>query len=495
MEPFAGIAHEDLLKLTLLVAVLLGTARLFGEIMRRIGQPAVVGEIMAGVALGPVLIGIAPTVGEWIVPQTPAQAQLLEVVSFFGVMALMIVIGVETDVTLIRSRIKTSAAVGLGGLIVPFFAGAGIALWFPSDLIGSGISRLTFTLFIAVALALSAIPVLAKVLADLDLLKGTFGQTALAAGIIDDLLGWTMLGLVTSLTARGSLSLGATATTVGAVALFFAASLWVAKPVVHWSIGYVESHSQLRDRALTLVIVLAFGWGAVSHTLRLEPILGAFVIGVIVGQSRRLPVEGGRTMESITYGFLAPIFLATAGLKLQFDVLTEPLLLALTVALILVAAAGKLVGCYVGARYIAATSRREALAYGVALNARGVLGIVVASIGMSIGIFGAEVYSMIVITSLVTSISAPIGLRILLRNGPLSTVTIQRPDARRVPFSRRLPSGRRAAGAPGGDSDRQEADDDREDGSPNRRKEPIDDKHEAHDRDLEGGHNRDHRRH
>lgn len=413
MEPFPGIPHDALLRLVVLIALLLGTARLFGELMRRIGQAPVVGEILAGVVLGPLLSEAFPNLAEAMLPQTVEQSQLLDAVAFIGIMALIIVVGLETDLALIRARARSAAAVGLGGLVVPFLAGTAIGWLFSDDLLGAETPRVVFSLFLGVALALSAIPVLAKVLGDLGLIRTEFGQTTLAAGMIDDLLGWTLLGLVTALATHGTISLGALATTLGAVALFGAATLWIARPFVRWSLAFVQDRFRVRDRLLTLVVVLAFGWGAFTHALHLEPILGAFAVGIIFGQSRRLPVEVGRQLESVTYGIFAPIFLATAGLRLRLEIFTDAKLLGLTVALLAVAAAGKLAGCYVGAR-VADVGDREALAYGVALNARGVLGIVVAAIGLSLGIFGVEIYSMIVVTSIVTSLAAPVGLKWLL---------------------------------------------------------------------------------
>jgi Kef-type K+ transport system membrane component KefB len=415
MEPLAGISHGDLLKVVLSVAVLLFSARLLGEICHRLRIPAVVGEILAGVLLGPsVLSGIFPAFGELILPQTSTQLQLLELVGLFGVMFLLVVIGMETDLALIRTRLRTAVGVGLGGLIVPFVSGLLVAELIPDELLADPSSRQLFGLFLAVALALSAIPVLAKILADLGLMRREFGQTALAGGMIDDILGWTLLGIVTSLASAGRIDLMSLVSTIGAVLLFLTATILIARPVTRWSLKVVQDRMQSKDRILTLVVVLAFGWGAFSHYLHLEPILGAFAIGIIFGQTRRLPLEVSRQLESITYGVLAPIFLATAGLRLDIGGLLEPDLLRLTLILLGVAAAGKIIGAYAGARLVAKSGRREALAYGLALNARGVLGIIVASIGLSMGILSVEIYSMLVVVSVLTSLVAPIGVRLAL---------------------------------------------------------------------------------
>ncbi len=413
MEAFPGISHEDLLKLVFSIAVLLGVARLLGEAARRLRQPPVVGEILAGVLLGPsILSALSPRFGSWLLPETAIQAQLLDGVALIGILFLMIVVGLETDLGLIRTRWRVAAGVGIGGLIVPF--GLGLAMgWFVPATLVAGEGKLVFALFLAVALALSAIPVLAKILSDLGLLRREFGQTALAAGMIDDICGWGLLGIVISLASSGSLTWSAGLATVGAIVFFFAATVLVARPAVQWGMAVVSENFTSRDMILTLVVVFSFGWGAFSQWLHLEPILGAFAIGVLFGQIRQMPVDVVQKLESITNGVLAPIFLATAGLRLRIDVLLEPELLAWTLALFLVAAAGKLGGGYLGGRFLARTSGRDALGYGIALNARGVLGIIVATIGLTMGIFGVEIYSMIVVTSVLTSVLAPVGLRLI----------------------------------------------------------------------------------
>ena len=427
MEPLAGISHADLLKLVLSVAILLGTARLLGELSNRIGIPAVVGEIFAGVLLGPSLLSRAfPAFGRLILPETSSQAQLLDVVGLFGIMFLLVVIGMETDLALIRTRLRTAVGVGLGGLIVPFASGLVVGALIPEDLLADPAQRQVFSLFLAVALALSAIPVLAKILADLGLMRREFGQTALAAGMIDDILGWTLLGIVTSLASAGRIDVVSVATTLGAVVAFLAATVIVGRRLTRWGLSIVQDRMRSQDRILTLIIVLAFAWGAFTQALHLEPILGAFAIGILFGQTRRLPLEVSRQLESVTYGVLAPIFLATAGLRLDVGGLLTPRLLQLTLILVAVAAAGKIIGAYFGARMVAGSDRRESLAYGLALNARGVLGIIVAAIGLSMGIFSIEIYSMMVVVSVVTSLVAPIGVRIAL-GGRYSPVDDERP--------------------------------------------------------------------
>lgn len=411
-----GIPYEDVLKLLFTLGVLLVTARLLGELAKRLGQPEVIGELLAGVLLGPsILSGIFPAFGQWILPSTETQAHLLEVVAMIGVILLMTTVGLETDLGLIRARWRTAAGVGIGGLVVPLVLGFGGGLLVPESFLAAE-SRLVFSMFLGVALALSAIPVLARVLADLGLLRREFGQTTLAAGLIDDILGWGLLGLVVSLAATGSLGISSVARTLLSIAFFFVVTIFVARPAVAWTLRSVRKHASIRDGVLTLVVGMALAWGAFSQALHLEPILGAFAVGVLFAQVRTLPVDVTVKMESFTNGVFAPIFLATAGLRLSVDSLLNRTAALVFLIVFAVAAAGKLLGGYLGARYIARSTIRDAIGYGVALNARGVLGVIVASIGLSMGIFGIEVYSMVVLTSVLTSVLAPVGLRWVFRD-------------------------------------------------------------------------------
>ena len=197
MQPFTGADHADLIRLLVQVAILLFTARAFGQISRNFGQPAVVGEILAGIILGPsVVSSLFPILGAWIVPQTQAQASILEVVSLFGAMFLMLITGLETDLGLIRRHARTAFGVSICGIIVTFIAGFGLGQFLPASLLGNPGERMVFALFLGTAMAISAIAVIGKILMDLDLMRRDIGQTLIAAGMSDDTIGWIVLSVV-----------------------------------------------------------------------------------------------------------------------------------------------------------------------------------------------------------------------------------------------------------------------------------------------------------
>lgn len=412
MDVFSAASHDEVLQLVVQIALLLGAARLLGGIAQRLGQPSVIGEILAGVILGPSLLsGVFPALGRWIIPQTQVQGYLLEAVALIGVMFLLIVTGLETDLNLIRRKAKTAVGVAVGGLILPFVAGLTLGLILPDDILADPSQRTVFALFVATALSISAIPVLAKVLMDLDLMRRDIGQTLLAAGMIDDITGWTLLGVVTALASAAVLTAGTVLSTLGFVLLFLAATATVAVFLVNRGLAFVQDRFRGRDHMLTLVVVLAFAWGAFSQALHLEPVLGAFAIGIIFGRSPRLPADTIKQIEAIALAVFAPIFFAVAGLKVDITAILEPRLAWITLAVIGVATFGKVVGAYIGARWLSGQDHWSALAYGSGLNARGAVEIIIATIGLSLGILSQEMFSIIVIMAIVTSIMAPLGLR------------------------------------------------------------------------------------
>lgn len=412
MDVFSAASHDEVLQLVVQIALLLAAARLLGGVAQRLNQPSVIGEILAGVILGPSLLsGIFPALGEWIVPQTEVQGFLLEAVALIGVMLLLVITGLETDLNLIKRKAKTAVGVATGGLVLPFAAGLGLGYLIPDDLLADPTQRTVFVLFLATALSISAIPVLAKVLMDLDLMRRDIGQTLLAAGMIDDITGWTLLGVVTALASAAALTAGTILTTIGFVLLFLVATATVAVWLVNRGLTFIQDRFRGRDHMLTLVVVLAFAWGAFSQALRLEPVLGAFAIGIIFGRSPRLPADTIKQLEAIALAVFAPIFFAVAGLKVDITAILEPRLAWITLAVIAVATFGKVVGAYAGGRLISGQDHWSALAYGSGLNARGALEIIIATIGLSLGILNQAMFSIIVIMAIATSLMAPLALR------------------------------------------------------------------------------------
>jgi Kef-type K+ transport system membrane component KefB/nucleotide-binding universal stress UspA family protein len=416
MDVFTAASHDDVLVLVFQIAILLFTARVLGEVARRLGQPSVIGEILAGIVLGPsVLSSLIPGLGAWIVPQTEVQGYLLEVVSLIGAVFLLLITGLETDIALIKRHARTAIGVSYGGITVTFLTGFLLGQMLPDFLLADPNQRLIFALFVATAMSISAIPVIAKVLMDLNLMRRDIGQTIIAAGMSDDTTGWILLSIVAGLASGEAVSAGSVLQTVGSVLAFLVLSFTLGRWFVKRALDFVQDEVTSRDRLLTLVVVLTFAWGAITQALHLEAVLGAFVMGILFGQMPRLPEAVHHKLESVALGIFSPIFFAVAGLKVNVLNLLEPQLLLIALLVIAVATGGKIVGTYAGARLIGGRDHWTALSFGAGLNARGAMEIIIATIGLNLGILAQDMFSIIVLMAMSTSLMAPPALRWVLQ--------------------------------------------------------------------------------
>jgi Kef-type K+ transport system membrane component KefB/nucleotide-binding universal stress UspA family protein len=416
-QPFTAASHHDVLVLLVQLAVLLLTARLMGEVAQRLNQPTVVGELLAGILLGPSLLsGLFPALGEWIVPHTPVQGYLLETISLLGAMFMLLMTGLETDLSLIRRQARSAVGASLGGLIVPLLTGFGLGMIIPNELLVDPQRRLVFAMFIATAMSISAIPVIAKVLFDLGLMRRDIGQTIIASGMADDTAGWILLSVVVGLAAGEAITVNSVLFSVGKVAVFMVLSFTAGRWLVARALRFVQNEVTVRERLLSLVMVLTFVWAALAQALDLEAVLGAFVMGILFSVTRGLSSDIIHTIERVGFGVFVPIFFAVAGLKVNIANLLRPDLLLIGLLVIGVASFGKIVGTYLGARLIGGRDHWTALAFGAGLNARGAMEIIIATIGLSLGILTQDMFSIIVVMAMATSLMAPTMLRWVLRH-------------------------------------------------------------------------------
>jgi Kef-type K+ transport system membrane component KefB/nucleotide-binding universal stress UspA family protein len=382
-----------------------------GELMRRINLPPVVGELLAGVLLGPSLFGLLlPDLQRHIFPNTQVQSDLLSVISWLGVLFLLIVTGLETDLNLILRKGKTALLISLGGIVVPFTTGFGLGWLLPESFLADPTKRLVFSLFIATAMSISAVPVIAKVLMDMNLIRRDIGQISLAAGMTDDTIGWILLAVVSGLASSGQFDFSTVLRSLAAAVLFLAIAFTIGRTVVDQILRWVDDWIGGTTASLSVVLILSLFAAALTHKLGLEAALGAFVFGILVGQSRRFRREAGHTLEAITAGFFAPIFFAVAGLKVDLLKVLVPQTLIIGLIVLAIACIGKFTGAYLGSRF-AGLSHWEGLAMGSGMNARGAMEIIVATIGLSLGVLNPQMYSIIVMVAIVTSLMAPPLLR------------------------------------------------------------------------------------
>ena len=412
VTPFAAAPHDDVLAFLVQVGILLLTARVLGTVAQRLGQPAVLGEILAGVVLGPsFLAGFVPGIEEWVIPQTEAQGHLLELVGLLGALFLLLLTGLETDLALIRHQAKTAAAVAAGGLIMPFATGLALGFALPASLVGDGTERAVFAVFLATALSISSIAVIGKVLIDMDLMRRDVGQTIIAAAVLDDTIGWVALAIVAGLAGGAALTVGSIGGVLASTVGFIAFSFILGRLLVRLIFRRLPNRGHEEHLVLSAVVVLMFAWAAISTALHLEAVLGAFVMGMLISQVAALPASVRETLERMTVGVFAPIFFGVAGLKMDLTALADVELALLTVALLGAATFGKVFGAFAGAKAVGVRDSWRALSFGAALNARAAMGIIIATVGLSLGIVTQDLFSMLVLMSVVTAVGAPPSLR------------------------------------------------------------------------------------
>ena len=400
--------------------------------MRRVGLPSVVGQLAAGVVLGPSVFGaVWPRGFEWFIPHEEISSGALFAVTWLGVALLLVTAGFETDLALIRRLGRAAALVTGFSLVVPLAGGLVIGVLLPADFIGGGADRTVFALFVALALSVSALAVIARILSELGLMRRDFGQITVAAGMANDVVGWVMLAVFTGFATAGQVSVTGTLRTVIGLAAFLLLAMTLGQRAIDASLRRVRRDGPNLHGALGIAVFTMLAFGVATQALGIEAVLGAFVAGVVLNRSRFQQHEVVHHIESLTNAFLAPVFFAMAGLRVDLALLGEGDALAWAGVVMVVAIVAKFAGAFVGAR-LAGQSQRAAVALGAGLNARGALEIVIASVGLSLGVFSETAYTVIVIVPLVTSVFAAASLRLAVRDwmgSPAEQERLEREEA------------------------------------------------------------------
>ncbi len=416
-----SLSHHELLVFWAELLVLFVVARTLGGAARRFGLPSVVGELSAGLLLGPSILGVvAPDLFDWFLPSgehSTTQSAMLLAVSWFGAAFLLVVAGFETDLALITRLGRAAVLVTAGSVVIPLLGGL-VAGWlmptvFYGVVDGGRPDRIVFALFIAASVAVSALAVVAKILSDLNLMRRDVGQITIAAGMANDLVGWVILGVIAGLAASGHVSAFDVVVTVAGLAGFMVAALTVGQRVVDAALREVRREGRNQQGALTVIVATMLTFGVITQALGVEAVLGTFVAGVVLARSRYQQVEAEHAVEDLTSVLFAPLFFATAGLRLDLSLLRGSAFVWALV-LLLVAFGLKFSGAFIGAR-LAGLTAREGFVLGSGLNARGALEIIIATVGLSLGVFNQTSFTMIVMIPLVTSLVASVGLRVFSR--------------------------------------------------------------------------------
>jgi Kef-type K+ transport system membrane component KefB/nucleotide-binding universal stress UspA family protein len=413
----APLSEHEVLVFLVQLALLVGVARIFGWLMKSVGQPAVVGELLAGVLLGPTLFGrVAPDAFDWVFGEQTVTSVVFGI-AWLGVIMLLVVIGFETDLGIIARFRKAALSVSAGALLLPLGAAASLAFLVPDSFIGTGpegagVDRAVFAGFLALALSVSALPVVAKILQDMGFLRRNFGQVTLAAGMSMDAVGWLILAALSGIALDGFRpdELGIS---FGGLIVFLVLSFTVFRWVIDRLFRFVMARGSSMTAALSITIVAALAGAAVTQALRIEAILGAYIVGILLAGLRHQLPQVRSILETVTASLLAPVFFAFSGLRVDIGLLDANEVIW-AVLLIGGAIIAKITGTVVGG-FMAGVRGREALALGSGLSALGAMGVVVAIVGLNLGVVSETGYTVMVLAAIVTSLVAPQLLKLVVR--------------------------------------------------------------------------------
>lgn len=408
----ASLSAHDITVTFASIGVLIFSARLLGEITKRLGQPAVLGEILAGVFWGPTLMGrLAPGFHETLFPAGGSPALILSGIATVSMALFLMVAGLEVDLSTIWKQGRAALVVSLAGIVFPFATGFSVAQFHPT-FFGGGVSTTTwvFPLFFATALSISALPVIARTLMDLNLYRSDLGMLVVAAAIVDDLLGWIIFSVLLGAIGVGhahSWSLGGTV----AMTLTFAVAMltfgrWLLNRILPW----LQAHTTWPSGVLAFSLALGLFGAAFTEWIGVHAVFGAFLTGVALGDSVHLRERTRSIMEQFIASIFAPVFFASIGLKIDFIAHFDWLLV---VVVVLIACFGKVIGCGLGA-LASGMPKREAWALGFAMNARGAMEIILGLLALEHQVIDERMFVALVVMALVTSMmSGPLMQRIL----------------------------------------------------------------------------------
>jgi Kef-type K+ transport system membrane component KefB/nucleotide-binding universal stress UspA family protein len=416
---------SDVIFLAQLIALMV-VGRLLGEAMNRIGQPSVMGMLLGGVLLGPSVLGaLWPDLQHAIFPTAPAQRAMLDGIAQFGVLLLLLLTGMETDLKLVRTVGRAALSISLTGVAVPFLCGFALGQSMPASLLPHPDQRLLTSLFLGTALSISSIKIVAAIVRETGFTRRNLGQIILASAICEDSIGWIMIAIIFSLAEAGAIDVLSVTQSVLGTAAFLIASLTVGRRIVFFLIRWANDNFESDFPVITTILVIMGAMALTTHFIGVHTVLGAFVAGVLIGESPILSKHIDEQLRGLILAFFMPVFFGIAGLSADLTVLADPELALMALGLIAVASLGKFAGAFIGGE-IGGLTRREALALACGMNARGSTEVIIATIGLSMGALSQNLFTMVVAMAVATTMAMPPMLRWALARVPMGKAERER---------------------------------------------------------------------
>ena len=381
------------------IVVILAAAALVSRLFRRIGQPPVMGEMIAGIVLGPSVLGFFfPEAMSFVFP--PSSLETLRLLSQIGVVLFMFIVGMELNLTHVREKGTAAVMISHASIIVPFVLGTALSLFLYRDLAPPGTSFSAFALFIGVAMSITAFPVLARILEDRALTQTQLGSLALTCAAVDDVTAWCILALVIAIVQASGVTVSLV--TLVFTAVFAAAMIFLVRPQLRRMVNEATGTHVHTRRLIAGVLAFVLISALVTETIGIHALFGAFIAGVVMPPSADFRTFLREKLEAFSAAALLPLFFAFTGLRTQIGLLNDWQSWALCGVIILVAIAGKLGGSMLMSRWTG-MNWTQSFSIGVLMNTRGLVELVVLNIGYDLGILSGRIFAMMVLMALVTT--------------------------------------------------------------------------------------------
>lgn len=399
------LAHTELIVLLLSISTMLIVSRIFSELGKRLKLPIVMGELIVGIILGPTILGMLfPDVFTFLFPRTGNIPIALDGIFSLSVIMLLFVAGMEVQLPLVLKQGKVAIYTSTFSMIIPFFTGFGVAWYFPEifSISNEPTPKLVFALFFGTALSISALPVIARILMDMNLFKTNVGQVIIASAMFNDLIGWLIFSLVLSFTKSGNaehMSVGYTVLYIIGFGLFM---LTIGKKIIDKTLPWMQTKLSWPGGVLSISLGICLLSAAFTEAINIHAILGAFITGIAFGDSVHLRDEARQIIHQFVTNFFAPLFFVSIGLKVNFVENFNGQIVFIVLAL---AFFGKVIGASLGAR-LGGMSKNHSLAVGFGMNARGAMEIILGTIALNAGLISKPIFVALVIMALVTSLSS-----------------------------------------------------------------------------------------
>lgn len=433
--------QQPLSILLLQVIVIVAAARLFGRLFNKLGQPSVIGEMVAGIVLGPSLLGaLFPTAQSFLFP--PSSLDLLKALSQLGVILFMFVVGLDLNMQHLRVKADTAVLVSHASIMMPFLLGIGLSLLIYTSLASPNVSFTAFALFIGVAMSITAFPVLARIIEERGLTKTHLGTTAIACAAVDDVSAWCILAIVVAIAKADGLS--SSLMTNFSTLLFIGVMLCLVKPRTNHLLAERFSRGGTNKGIVAYVLLLVFTSALFTEIIGIHALFGAFLAGVVMPSHEGVRNFLRERLEPFSTSFLLPLFFAFTGLRTQIGLLDDWQSWLMCLAIIGVAVAGKLGGSMIAASWTG-MNWQQSFSIGVLMNTRGLVELIVLNLGYDLGILPAKLFGMMVLMALTTTLmTSPLLWLVLARRKETRYEYQHRTDSKRSGHCRH--DGRTAAG-------------------------------------------------